>query len=326
MRIPAFVDLQVNGYLGVDFSDPALTPEAFRDACRALLAGGTGAFLPTMVTCAPATYRRNLALMAEALEEKEFAGRLLGFHVEGPFISPEAGAVGAHDPALVREPDPDLLDRLADWGKGKVRLLTVAAERKGAPGLIKRATGLGMTVSLGHHLASGDDLRRAVKAGARALTHLGNGIPNVLPRHPNPIWEGLAEDALVMMVIADGHHLPPATLKSMLKAKGTAKSVIVSDAAALSGKPPGRYSWHGAELVLEENGRLHDPARKCLAGSSSTMLECMNFLAARGWYGQEELVRLGVDNPLALIGLDRGIMAGGNEVEYEEGRGFRLAA
>ena len=139
--IPGFVDLQVNGFGGVDFSDPALTEAALLDAWRALLGQGTAAFLPTMITSPMEVYRRNLPLMVRALKAEEFVGRVLGLHLEGPFISPVPGAVGAHEPAYVRAPDAALLAELLDLGQGALRLLTVAAELPGVEALVAPANG-----------------------------------------------------------------------------------------------------------------------------------------------------------------------------------------
>ena len=206
--LPGFVDLQVNGFRGVDFSGPALSADAFARACRDLLARGTAAFLPTMITSTLDTYRRNLPLIADAICRAEFRGRLLGIHLEGPFISAEPGAVGVHDPSLVRPPDARLFDELQDLAGGCVRLLTIAAELPGAADLARHAAARGVAVSLGHQMAGELEIKRLTSAGASALTHLGNGVPNVLPRHDNPIWAGLAADGLSAMIIADGHHLP----------------------------------------------------------------------------------------------------------------------
>ncbi len=326
MNFPGFVDLQVNGFRGVNFSGPELTADSFRTVCRGLFSRGTAVFLPTLVTSEEGTYRRNLALIAEIMEEEEFASRLPGFHIEGPFISPKSGAVGAHNPRWVKEPDIALLDRMLEWSKGRIRLLTVAAEVRGAPELIRYAARHGITVSLGHQLPEGEHLKRAVEAGAKALTHLGNGIPNQLPRHPNPIWEGLAEDRLTMMVIADGHHLPPAVLKAMIRAKGIENTVVVSDAASLAGMPPGRYPGGEGELLLEESGRLSDPKIGYLAGSSFIMLGCMNFLFERGWRDPDVLLALGVKNPLRLIGIPELPAGLKNGVSFDRDRGFSTIA
>jgi N-acetylglucosamine-6-phosphate deacetylase len=304
MSAPRGVDVQVNGFRGVDFSSPDLTREAFAEACRGVLDRGTRAFLPTVVTSAPGTYERNLPLIAEAVRSPEFDRRLLGIHLEGPFISPEPGAVGAHSPEWVREPDAAYLDLLIDLARGQVRMLTLAADRPGAPDLVGRALSRGVTVSLGHHLATARDLAACAAAGAKALTHLGNGVPNELPRHPNPIWAGLAEDRLVMMIIADGHHLPREALVPMVRAKGVAKTIVTSDASSLAGMPPGRYRAMGNDVVIEPDGKLHNPAKGCLVGSSATMPECVEHLVKLGEWSEEEIERMCVANPLALLGVD----------------------
>ena len=304
LPIPGFVDLQVNGYRGADFSSPDLTEEPFVRACRALLDAGTAAFLPTVITSPIEVYQRNLPLVARVMARDEFQGRLLGIHVEGPFISAQPGAVGAHNPEFVREPDISLLQQLVDWADGRIRLLTLAAEVDGAEELARLAASLDITVSIGHSLAGEADLKRLVRAGATGLTHLGNGLPNVLPRHDNPIWAGLANDALTAMVIADGHHLPAPVLKAFIRAKGAERIVVVSDASPVAGLPPGRYITLSNVAVLEESGLLHNPEKQCLVGSSATMLQCMNHLASLGLLSVDELLAVGFFNPLSLIGVN----------------------
>ena len=296
-----FVDLQVNGFGGVDFSSPELTAEDFINACRQVLQRGTAAFLPTVITSPPELYQRNLPLMAEAMAAEEFAGRLLGFHIEGPFLSPLPGAIGAHNPEWIRLPDTDLLDRMQTWAGGKIRMITIAADSPGADDLCRHATDMGIVVSLGHHMATRDDLHRLAAAGAKALTHLGNGLPNKLNRHDNPLWAGLACDELTAMLIADGHHLPAGMLKVMLRAKGVENVVIVSDTSPIAGLPPGRYETLGNLAVLETNGLLHNPDRQCLVGSSATMRDCMNYLASLNLLTGEEIAAVGRVNPLRLL-------------------------
>jgi N-acetylglucosamine-6-phosphate deacetylase len=304
LPIPGFVDLQVNGYRGVDFSSQDLTEEAFVGACRALLDAGTVAFLPTLITSPVEVYQHHLPLIARVMARDEFQGRLLGIHLEGPFISAQPGAVGAHNPEFVREPDVSLLQQLVGWADGGIRLLTLAAEMEGAEELAHLAASLGITVSIGHSLAGEADLKRLACTGATGLTHLGNGLPNMLPRHDNPIWAGLANDALMAMVIADGHHLPAPVLKAFIRAKGAERIVVVSDASPIAGLPPGRYITLGNVAVLEESGRLHNPEKQCLVGSSATMLQCMNHLASLGLLSLDELLAVGFLNPLGLIGVD----------------------
>ncbi len=298
-----FVDLQVNGFLGVDFSSPELTEADFILACRALLAQGTAAFLPTVITSSLDTYARNLPLMADVMARDEFPGRLSGFHLEGPFISRVPGAVGAHNPAFVCDPDVALLEQLLDWAGGRVRLLTLAAELPGADDLARCAVERGITVSIGHSLFTTADLDRMADAGATALTHLGNGLPNVLPRHDNPLWVGLAHDAYTAMLITDGHHLPVSVIKVAARAKGADKLIVVSDASPVAGLPPGRYHVLDNDAILEPSGRFHNPEKQCLVGSSATMAQCMAHLASLDVFSEAELQQVGWGNPLRLIGL-----------------------
>ena len=317
--IPGFIDLQVNGFKGTDFSDPELTVEEFTKACRALLDRGTAAFLPTLITSAKEVYERNLPLIAEVLEEDEFKGRLLGIHLEGPFISDQPGAVGAHNKEWVNQPDVEMLNELAALCRGHLRLLTLACELEGALDLTESAIGRGMTVSNGHSMAIEEHLSGFFDAGGSALTHLGNGLPNILPRHENPIWAGLANDQLAAMIITDGHHLPSSVIKTFIRSKGVDNIIVVSDASSIAGLPPGRYQALGNEVNLEECGRIYNPVKQCLVGSSATVLDCMNNLATMDILTLEELLRTGFYNPLELIGVSVDeIPRNGFELAFDE--------
>lgn len=168
-------------------------------------------------------------------------------HVEGPFISDQAGARGVHDPSAVRPLDPEEVFR---WLlAGPVGIITVSPHGEHAPGQVRRLKSLGVTVAVGHTHASPEEVSAAVDAGATLSTHLGNGIPKTLPRHPNIIWRQLADDRLSVGLIADGHHLPFDTLEVMLRAKGVDRAFLVSDATEIGGRPPGRYSTAVGSLV-----------------------------------------------------------------------------
>jgi len=318
MKIPGLVDLQVNGFRGVDFSGADLTEEKCITTCRMLLNSGTTSFLPTIISCKEEVYKQNLPLMAKVITMPEFDSSLPGIHVEGPFLSIEPGAYGVHNPDYIRKPDIEFLDKLIEWAHGKIRMLTIAAEIDGADEIIRYAVNHGITVSLGHQMALEEDLDRAVKAGAAALTHLGNGIPGIIPRHLNPIWAGLSNDSLTAMIITDGHHLPFSVLKSMIRAKGISRLIVVSDASPLAGMPSGHYNYLGEEVILEENGRLHNVGRGCLAGSSSTMIDCMNHLASLKILTTDELIRVGYYNPLRLIGIDTESLKSNCEISFDE--------
>lgn len=299
--VPAgWVDLQVNGYAGVDFSSPGLTVEKIRHATEALVRRGTAAYCPTMVTSPLERYEENLPVLAAAMEEPDLKPRLLGIHLEGPFLSLDGR--GAHQASLLRKPDAKLLDHWLALVKGHVSLLTLAPELDAAEALIQHAVACGVVVLLGHHVADGASIERAVSAGACGCTHLGNGIPNTLPRHPNPIWSQLADDRLTALVITDGHHLPVEFVRVVLRVKGMDHCIVTSDAAPVAGLPPGRYSWMGTELVSEPSGRIGVAGSAVLAGSSATMEDCMVWLRAWSQLSEKDLHKLGRENALKLLG------------------------
>jgi N-acetylglucosamine-6-phosphate deacetylase len=198
-----------------------------------------------------------------------------------------------------------------------VKLLTIAAEPQGAEDLAQYASSRGIAVSLGHQMASEADLQRLVQAGATSLTHLGNGVPAMLHRHVNPIWAGLANDDLAAMIISDGHHLPASMLKTIIRTKGAGRCVVVSDASSPAGLPPGEYEVLGHRHVLDGTGRLYEPATGYLAGSSATMLKCMNHLASLDLVSPDELIALGFHNPLGLIGLGPQDVAGEQNLRFD---------
>jgi len=301
--LPGLVDLQVNGYRGVDFSGADLSEEDLAQACRQLLEAGTTAFLPTLISSSAGIYERNLPIIARVLSQEEFRGRVLGLHLEGPFIATQDGARGAHSVQCVRRPDVGYLKELIDLAQGTVRLITIAADQPGAEELSRYASNHGVAVSLGHHMANEQDLERLVAVGAKALTHLGNGVPALLSRHQNPVWAGLANDNLAATIIADGHHLPPSMLKTFIRTKGPGRCIVISDASPLAGLPPGEYWSMGAMVRLQEDGKLFNPATGYMAGSSATILACANHLAGLGLAGLNELGRMFFYNPLYLIGI-----------------------
>ena len=303
LQLPGLVDLQVNGFRGVDFSGADLTEADCVRAFRELRSAGTTAFLPTLITSPAGIYQRNLPILAKVMDEEDFQGRTLGIHLEGPFISTQDGARGAHTAQWVRPPDVAYLEELIRLANGKLRLLTLAADQNGAEELARFATDRGVTVSLGHHMADERDLEKLVKVGAKALTHLGNGVPALLSRHQNPVWAGLANDDLSATIIADGHHLPPSLLKTIIRTKGAERCIVISDASPLAGLPPGEYWSMGAQVRLEANGKLYNPATGYMAGSSATILDCANHLASLGLVVPNALIRMLFYNPLRLLGL-----------------------
>lgn len=270
LLLPGLLDLQVNGYGGVDFSSPGLTREQVRRVVELLWAEGVTGFCPTIITGPTDQMTASVTMLAEASLIAEVGDALLGTHLEGPWISPVDGARGAHPTEHVRAPDLSELEQLR--ASGDIALVTVAPEMPGAMALISAATEACILVSIGHSLAEPDDVRAAVVAGATLSTHLGNGIPALLRRHPNLVWEQLGTDALTAMFIADGHHLDLATLRTMVRAKGAGRWMLVSDSTSLGGMSPGRYQTHiGGEVELDGSGRLGMVGTEYLAGAAASL-------------------------------------------------------
>ena len=298
---PGWVDLQVNGHNGVDYSDPSLTADKFLKSAEELLATGTAVFLPTIITGPLDVTCRNASIILETVEKHGLSEAIPGFHFEGPFISPKPGAVGAHNPACVCLPTKENIDRLLDAAGGKVKIITIGADTEGAPEAIAYLKEKKVVVSVGHHLATYDDVRRAADAGAKLLTHLGNGCPNMLDRHHNPVYAGLAEERLTAMIISDGHHLPGELVRIITRTKGVDKTIITSDASSLTGFPPGEYETLGNRAVLYPNGKLFNPDKQCLVGSASTISQCMEFLASLDFLSKDELTKVGRLNALEVL-------------------------
>ncbi len=303
MERNGFVDLQVNGFGGIDFSSPDLTLQEIVLVTRELIHQGTIRYLPTIISSPLEVYERNLPLLARAMELPEIKDHIPGMHLEGPFISGTPGIRGAHETTSIILPDIPLFDRFMKLAGEKIKILTLAADLPGAEQLCRYAAQRGVTVSLGHQDATWEDLQRLVEAGAKALTHLGNGIPKRIARHDNPLVAGIANDDLIAMIITDGHHLPLPLLKTIIRTKGADRIIVVSDSSPVAGLKPGKYKTYGQVVRLERGGRLYIPRTGYLAGSSATMKQCIDYLDATGLLNDEELERVGIHNPLRLIGL-----------------------
>ena len=254
---PGLVDLQVNGYAGLDFNSGALEEEHVRGITRALWREGVTTYLPTVITNTDRAIEGALRTIAMACaNDDRMARAIAGVHLEGPFISREDGPRGAHDKAHVKAPDWGLFERWQDAAEGRIAVVTLSPEWPEAAGFIRRCVESGVLVSVGHTAATPGQIREAVAAGASMSTHLGNGAHPTLPRHPNYIWEQLSQDGLWACVIADGFHLPDSVLKVVFRTKGR-KALLVSDAVSFAGMEPGEYEAAvGGRVTLSPAGRL----------------------------------------------------------------------
>jgi len=300
--IPGFVDLQVNGRKGVTFSSAELTAGEIAAINAGLFERGVVGYCPTVITASDETYEHALPLLARACDSGEGA-KILGLHIEGPFINPVDGPRGAHPRSYVRPPTIAFFEELRKLAADRIAILTLAPEVEGALELIEHvASKTRIIVSLGHHMADAETIRRARDAGARLCTHVGNGIAGMIDRHRNPLWPMLADDWLSGMFITDGFHLPADFIRVAWRAKGATRFIVTSDMAAVAGMPPGEYPLEGQTTVLEENGVLRLKDSPFLAGSSRDMFDCMNHLASLGELSEADLCAVGFDSPLRLLG------------------------
>jgi N-acetylglucosamine-6-phosphate deacetylase len=262
---PGFCDIQTNGRWGISYSSPSLTIE---DVIRVVLAQaelGTSRLLPTLITASFEATRHGVETIARACVEDEQVGRMVvGIHLEGPWISSVDGYRGAHPIEHARDPDLDEFDAWQEAACGRVRLVTLAPERRGGIEAIRALVARGVVVAIGHTAADGETIRETQFAGATLCTHLGNGIASPLPRHPNPIIHQAVADGLVGSFIADGHHLDDDTLKMLVRAKGIGRTILVSDASPLAGLPVGTYG----EWAVDPSGKVVVAGTPYLAGSN----------------------------------------------------------
>ena len=256
----------MNGFAGVDFNDPSTSPDQVHQALAALRGHGVTAILPTIISGPLDRYERCARTLLRAN-----APAILGLHMEGPYISPEDGARGAHRREDTAPASIDDFKRRQEIAGGRVRVVTLAPEVPGALALVEHLRDTGVRVAIGHTAASPEQVRDAIRAGATLSTHLGNGCAQMLPRHPNFLWEQLAADELLASIIVDGHHLPAATVKSMVRAKTPRRVVLVTDAIAAAGQPPGDYQLGALTVRLDQNGRVAVPGQPNLAGSALSM-------------------------------------------------------
>ncbi|HUL77424.1 MAG TPA: amidohydrolase family protein [Vicinamibacteria bacterium] len=298
VELPGFVDLQVNGFAGLDFGDPALTSERVLAAVSPIERTGVTRFLPTLTTSS----LEDFAACARTLARTAHPA-IAGIHMEGPYISPEDGYRGAHPRAFCRGADVDDFRRRQDAAEGRIRLVTLAPEVPGALPLVEHLVAAKVLVAIGHTAATGAQIQDAVKAGATLSTHLGNGCPAVMPRHPNVIWEQLAEDRLLASFIVDGHHLPPATVKSMIRAKTPARSILVTDAVGAAGMPPGRYTLGGQEVELSATGRVSVPGALYLAGSALRLDAAVGYTVRFTGLPLEDVVAMASTRPAGYLGI-----------------------
>jgi N-acetylglucosamine-6-phosphate deacetylase len=301
---PGFIDLQVNGYGGFDVNLDQPDPDAIISLTESMIATGVTAYLPTIITAAEDKIIAALKAVAVARQRNRLAaGSIPYVHVEGPCIDPADGPRGAHPLAHVRPPSLAEFNRWQQASGGLVGMVTLSPHYAGAAEYISNLAAQGIHVALGHTECSADEIRRAVDAGARLSTHLGNGIAATIPRHRNVLWPQLAEDRLTATMIADGHHLPADMIKVILRAKGVTRSILVSDAVAVAGLPPAEYETPVGGLVqLHPDGRLSLKGTGFLAGAALPLKEGIVRAVAMAGISLGDAVTMATENPGRFTG------------------------
>jgi N-acetylglucosamine-6-phosphate deacetylase len=299
------LDLQVNGYGGIDFNQDSLDAEELHRACTRLAADGVTAILATVITDKIEVMARRLNNLARLREQDAQARQIIaGFHIEGPFLSAEPGYCGAHPAEVIHPANVDEMRRLLEAAQGLTRLVTLAPEMDNGFKVTRMLTSQSIAVSAGHCNPTLDQLRAAIDAGLSMFTHLGNGCPMQLPRHDNIIQRALSlADKLWLCFIADGVHVPFLALRNYLKCAGVNRCLIVSDAMSAAGLGPGQYKLSRWEVTVGSDLAAWSPDRSHLVGSAITLRQSFANLVEHVGLSQADAIRLTTTNPQQALGL-----------------------
>jgi N-acetylglucosamine-6-phosphate deacetylase len=293
--VPGFVDAHAHGGGGASFDTGSAEDAAA--VTRVHLAHGTTSMMASLVTAAPDVLARSVRGLADAAD----AGVVAGIHLEGPWLSP--GRAGAHDPALLRHPEPALVDELLEAGRGHVRMVTLAPELPGGLDAVRRLSAAGVVAGIGHTDASYDQTRAALDAGARVGTHLFNTMPALRHRDPGPVAALLEHPGAYVELIADGVHLHPAVLGLAARAK-PGRTVLVTDAMAAAAAADGDYRLGRMDVTVRDGvARLRDTG--AIAGSTLTMAAAVRYAVQVAGLALEDVVGAATAAPARLLGLDR---------------------
>ena len=300
---PGWIDLQVNGFAGVDYNDPNSPGDEIARSIEVQRSTGVARFFPTVITGSHNDMANSLRNLARARQHLTNGRAMLGFHVEGPWISPFDGPRGAHPKAHVRAPSIEEFRRFQAAAEGGIRLVTLSPEHEEAPEVIEHMVSDGVVVSIGHTAANASQIEAAVAAGATMSTHLGNGAHSSVPRHDNYIVQQLVDDRLYAGLIVDGIHLPPAFARLALRAKGQGLSILVTDAVAPAHCKPGIYRLGEQEVELSPDHRVQLRNSGRLAGSALSMDRGIENAMRFEGYSAYTATRLATSNPAAAMGL-----------------------
>jgi N-acetylglucosamine-6-phosphate deacetylase len=299
---PGFIDIQVNGFAGIDINHPNFRGDDLVDVCRQLLSTGVTRFCPTLITADPKQLGRHIKEIRLSCKRHPLVrSMVLGIHLEGPHINPADGPRGAHPRAHVTLPDWSKFEHLLKLGQGLVKMVTLAPEMPGGLSFIQRATKAGLVVGIGHCNPEPNTIDDAVLAGARISTHLGNGTHQMLDRHQNFMQKQLAHDGLMASIICDGAHLPDYFVKNVVRAKGKSRVILISDATAASHTGAGQYTLGELEIEAGDDGVLRLAGTPYLTGSTLTMDKAIGNCAEFSGITLASAINMATVNPAGLF-------------------------
>jgi N-acetylglucosamine-6-phosphate deacetylase len=321
MLTAGLVDLQVNGFAGVDFNADAITAAEIDQALEAMLATGATLCLPTIITAHPHELDARLRALDAAISASALGPAMCpGYHLEGPFLNPGAGYSGCHPAEAMTAADPALVARLQAGLDRPILMVTLAPEIEGALALTATLAASGVVVALGHTAADFAEVAAAADAGATLSTHLGNGMPQQAHKLNNAIFAQLAEDRLWASFIADGIHLHPKALKALLRAKGFARSILVTDAVVGAAALPGCYSFAGMAVERASDGSVRLAGSNSLAGSALCLDQAVRNIVAWGLASFAEAIAMASSHPRAVLApalQAAGLTSAAGEVEWD---------
>jgi N-acetylglucosamine-6-phosphate deacetylase len=308
---PALVDLQINGFGGIDFQQDDSSVNDLLTATRQLRIAGCTRFLLTLITDEwPKLTARLRHFKNLRAQSAELQSAIAGWHIEGPFLSSEPGFHGAHNPKLMLDPTPAHIRELRDITGNDPLLLTLAPERTRALEAIALAVSLGIKISLGHTNASAEILRKAVQSGATAFTHLGNGCPRELDRHDNILWRVIETPGLTVSLIPDRIHVSEGLFRLLHRVLKNDAIYYTTDAMAAAGAGPGRYRLGALEVEVGDDQIVRQPGKTNFAGSALRPCDGIFRAAEMLNCSWQEIWERFSETPARLMGLRHGLEPG----------------
>jgi N-acetylglucosamine-6-phosphate deacetylase len=315
---PGFIDLQVNGFAGVDYNDPASSHDAIAQSIRKMFTTGVTRFFATVITGSEERITgaiKNLVAAKQKFNSAQMpeGEALAGLHIEGPHLSPEDGPRGAHPLEHIRPPSIAEFNRWQEVADGQIRLITISPEWPETASYIGAIVRQGVVASIGHTKANSEQIKAAVDAGATMSTHLGNAAHATLHKTQNYIWDQLADERLAASFIVDGIHIPRVFIHSAMRAKGFDRSVLVTDAVMPAMCEPGPYKLGQVEVELKPNGSVVLRGGDRLAGSAVRMNWAVANAVKFGSLSLHQAVAMATTNAARvgrIAGRQRGLVPG----------------